>query len=78
MPRLIKQGKKAKKAYSKNDLWIAPANTFKRTGLQSDWKLHRPDATESNRFLELADVALGFSMIESLSTTEKRKRKATA
>ena len=81
MTKSVKQGKKArdgKKAYCKEDLWIAPANTFKRTGLQSDWKLHRPDATESNRFLELADVALGFSMIESLSTTEKRKRKATA
>jgi hypothetical protein len=81
MSKLVKQGKKAKdakRAYSKNDLWIAPANTFKRTGLQSDWKLRRPEPSESNRFLELADVALGFSMIESLSTTEKRKRKATA
>ena len=75
MPKLVKQGEKAKdakKAYTRNDLWIAPANSFKRSGLQSDWKLRRVEPSESNRFLELADIALG------LATTERRKRKATA
>jgi len=75
MPKLAKQGKKArdgKKAYCKEDLWIAPVNTFKPKVLQSDWKLRRPEPSESNRFLELADVALG------LRTTERRKRKTAA
>ena len=75
MPKLVKLEKKAKdakKAYSRNDLWIAPANSFKRTGHQSDWKLRRVEPSESNRFLELADVALG------LRTTQRHKRKATA
>ena len=75
MTKSVKQGKKSrdgKKAYRKEDLWIAPSFSFKRTVLQSDWKLRRAEPSESNRFLELADVALG------LSTPERRKRKAVA
>jgi hypothetical protein len=75
MTKLVKQRKKSKdgkKAYSKDDLWIAPSFSFKRTALQSDWKLRQAEPSESNRFLELADVALG------LSRTERRKRKAAA
>lgn len=75
MSKLVKLDKKAKdgkKAYKKNGLWIAPANTFKRTGPHGDWKLRRVEPSESNRFLELADVALG------LNTTGRPKRKATA
>jgi hypothetical protein len=75
MAKFAKQGKKAKdgkKASSKDDLWIAPSLSFKRTVIQSDWKLQRLEPSESNRFLELADIALG------VRTTERRKRKATA
>ena len=75
MTKLAKQGKKAKdgeKTYNKDDLWIAPRLSFKRNVIQSDWKLSRTEPSESNRFLELADVAFG------LRTTERRKRKATA
>jgi hypothetical protein len=75
MPKLARQGKKTKarkKVYSKDELWIAPSSSLKRPVLQSDWKLPRVEPPESNRFLELADVALG------LSTTGKRKRKAAA
>jgi len=75
MPKLAKQGKKSKdgkKAYSRDELWIAPSSSFKRAVLKSDWKLPRLQPPESNRFLELADVALG------LSTTAKRKRKTAA
>jgi hypothetical protein len=75
MLKLAKQNKKAndsKKTYSKADLWIAPRLSFKRNVVQGDWKLSRTEPSESNRFLELADVALG------LRTTERRKRKATA
>jgi len=72
---MTKEGKKArdrKKMHRKNDLWIAPRLSFKRNVVQSDWKLSRAEASESNRFLELADVAFGFR------TAERRKRKATA
>jgi hypothetical protein len=75
MSKSAKQGKKArdgKKTYSKDDLWIAPRLSFKRNVVQGDWKLSRTEPSESNRFLELADVALG------LRTTERRKRKAAA
>jgi len=70
-----KQGKKAgdsKKAYRKGDLWIAPSFSFKRRVIQSDWNRRRLEPTESNRFLDLADIALG------LSTPERRKRKMAA
>ena len=82
MTKLAKQSKKArdskkasrdgKKAYSKNELWIAPRLSFKRNVVQGDWKLSRAEASESNKFLELADIALG------LRTTEKWKRKTAA
>jgi hypothetical protein len=75
MLKLAKRGKKAKdseKTYSKDDLWIAPRLSPKRNVIQSDWKLSRTGPSESNRFLELADVAFGFR------TAERRKRKATA
>jgi len=75
MLKLAKQGKKtkdSKKTYSKDDLWIAPRLSFKRNVVQGDWKLSRTEPSESNRFLELADVALG------LRTSERRKRKAIA
>lgn len=75
MPKLVKLDKKAtdaQKVYRKNDLWIAPANSFKRTGPQADWKLRRVEPSESNRYLELADIALG------LSSTKRPRRKATA
>ena len=75
MTKLTKQGKKAKdskKMYRKDELWIAPRLSFKRNVVQGDWKLNRAEASESNKFLELADIALG------LKATEKWKRKATA
>jgi hypothetical protein len=68
-----KQNKKAltgKHVYRKGDLWIAETLSFKRNVHQSDWKLSRADATDSNRFLDLADVALG----HKLSETRKKRR----
>jgi hypothetical protein len=75
MRKLAKQGNKtkdSKKMYRKVDLWLASRLSFKRNAVQSDWKLSRAEASESNKFLELADIALG------LRTTERWKRKATA
>jgi hypothetical protein len=75
MPKKGKQGNRAKdgmNTYSKDDLWIAPFFSFKQTTRQSAWKLPLVEPNESNKFLKLADVALG------LSATEKRKKKRAA
>ena len=75
MTKLAKEGKKAKdrkKMYSKDDLWIAPRLSLKRNAIQGDWKLSRAEASESNKFLELADIALG------LRPVERWKRKTAA
>ena len=72
---MAKKGTKAKNGknvYRKGDLWIAPSFSLKQKARQSDWKLPRVQPTESNKFLELADFALG------LKTPEKHKRKRTA
>jgi hypothetical protein len=74
MQKKDKQGNTAKdgaNTYSKGGLWIAPSFSFKQITRQSDWKLPLVEPNESNKFLKLADVALG------LSATEKRKKKRT-
>jgi hypothetical protein len=75
MAKKARQGTKArngKNAYRKGDLWIAPSFSLKQKPRQSDWKLVRVDPNESNRFLELADFALG------LKIPEQHKKKRTA
>jgi hypothetical protein len=67
-----KTPKNGKDAYRKGDLWIAPSFSLKPTMLKSGWELPRTVPPESNKFLELADFALGLKM------PEKRKRKRTA
>jgi hypothetical protein len=67
-----KQGKNGKKAKEKRfpteGLWIAPRNSLKRQTGKSGWE-NRPDDRQSdNRFLELADIALG------LERTNSKKR----
>ncbi|HEV7674009.1 MAG TPA: hypothetical protein VGQ12_05710 [Candidatus Angelobacter sp.] len=74
MPKKDKQGNTArdgKNTYSKGGLWIAPSFSFKQITRQNDWKLPLVEPNERNKFLKLADVALG------LSATEKRKKKWT-
>jgi len=61
-----------KNAYRKGDLWIAPSFSLKQKPRQSGWELRRAEPPESNKFLELADVAFGSKM------PEKHKRKRTA
>jgi hypothetical protein len=63
-----KQNKKAhvgKPVYRKGDLWIAESSPFKRNGHHSDWRLSRAGAMDSNRFLDLADIALGHKLPEA-------------
>ena len=65
MPTVSKVVEMAKKArtgeakYRKEELWIAPSLSLKQPQRQGDWKLQRVEAAECNRFLALADVALG-------------------
>jgi len=70
---MAKKGTKAKNGknvYRKGDLWISPSFSFKQTLRQSGWELRRGEPPESNKFLELADFALGLK-------PEKHKRKRT-
>jgi hypothetical protein len=53
--------KKGKNNYRKSDLWIAPSSGLKQPVKQSDWKLHRVEPSECNKFLALADIALGLA-----------------
>ena len=68
---------KAKKAqdgssiYRKSELWIASSSSLKPKTYQSDWKLHRDGLGESNKYLELADIALGLAPAK-----HKTKRRA--
>ncbi|MGH9636580.1 MAG: hypothetical protein ACRD72_17245 [Candidatus Angelobacter sp.] len=58
---MVKKAKQGKNTYRKSDLWIAPSSGPKKPAQQSDWKLHRVEPSECNRFLALADVALGLA-----------------
>jgi hypothetical protein len=60
--QFIEMAKKARSGevrYRKEELWIAPPLSLKQPQRQSDWKLQRVEAAECNRYLALADVALG-------------------
>jgi len=73
MFQMANQTGNAKKAgYAKSGLWIAPSFSFKRTLKQSDWKLNRTEGMETNRFLEMADIALGLKSQEPRKKTTKR------
>ncbi|MGC2742421.1 MAG: hypothetical protein WA672_04480 [Candidatus Angelobacter sp.] len=56
---MAKKAKNGKSIYRTGDLWIAPSSSLKPPAHQSDWKLRRVETGESNKFLALADVALG-------------------
>ena len=63
MAKKAKQGKKRKKAKEKGPpaegLWIAARNSPKGPTGERGWENRPSDAPSNNRFLELADVALG-------------------
>jgi hypothetical protein len=56
---MAKKAKDGKNIYRTGDLWIAPSSSLKQPAHQSDWKLRRVETGASNKFLALADVALG-------------------
>lgn len=57
----VKRTRNGEATYRKSELWIAPSSSLKRTGHQSDWKLRRGESDENNKYLELADIALGLA-----------------
>jgi len=63
MARKAKQGKKRKKTHEKGPptegLWIAPRNSLKGPSGERAWENRPGGPPSNNRFLELADVALG-------------------
>jgi hypothetical protein len=56
---MAKKVKDGKNGYSKTDLWIAPSHSLKGPARRIGWELPRNVQSESNRFLKLADIALG-------------------
>jgi hypothetical protein len=58
---MAKKARKVKPTYRKSDLWIAPSSGLKQPAQQRDWKLHRIEPSECNKFLALADIALGLA-----------------
>jgi hypothetical protein len=58
---MAKKARNDKNTYRKDDLWIAPSLSFTSKNYQSNWKLQRSEPVESNKYLELADIALGLS-----------------
>ena len=62
---MAKKAKNGEARYRKGDLWIAPSLSLKQPLRQSDWKLHRVEPSECNKFLALADIALGFDAREA-------------
>jgi hypothetical protein len=67
MPRKPKAGK-----IHPTDLWIAPRYSLKGPRVESAWENRLVEPPSTNRFLELADIALGFK------NPERRKSKAAA
>jgi hypothetical protein len=60
---MVKRGKKGKKAKEKESptegLWIAPKKSLQDPSGKRGWENRPGDPSSNNRFLELADVALG-------------------
>ncbi len=64
---MAKKDQYRKNIKRKSDLWIAPSltsKTSKAKNYQGDWKLQRGEPDETNRYLQLADVALGRAPVE--------------
>ena len=62
--------KDRKIVYPKDDLWISPSHSLKSSARKNDWEMNQGKPAESNRFLELADIALGLKNRE----VPKKKR----
>jgi hypothetical protein len=66
---VVKKAKTGKHAYPSDELWIAMSHSLKWPPPKIGWELRPSDSVGSNRFLELADVALG----HKTSRTHKKR-----
>jgi hypothetical protein len=67
-----KKAKDRKSTYSKNDLWIAPWHSLKGPAPKIGWEVRSTEPSQSNKFLEMADIALGLKKPHA----HKKKRAA--
>jgi hypothetical protein len=69
--------KKAKNERSspKNGLWIAPSHSLKSPPPKVGWELGPNESPRSNKFLELADIALRKNL-PSIPSIPKKRRSA--
>jgi hypothetical protein len=57
----FKKAKNSERPSRKNDLWIAPSHSLKSLPPKIGWELRPNESPRSNKFLELADIALSKS-----------------
>jgi hypothetical protein len=69
MPKKAKNGKND---HSKNDLWIAPSHSLKWPPPKIGWEIQPGEPSPGNKFLELADIALGVE----IPHPQRKKRSA--
>jgi len=62
----FKKAKNSERPSRKNDLWIAPSHSLKWPPPKIGWELRPNESSRSNKFLELADIALNKRFIPPL------------
>jgi hypothetical protein len=67
----FKKAKNGERSPRKNDLWIAPSHSLKWPPPKIGWEQRPNESSRSNKFLELADIAL-----KKLSPAPKKRRSA--
>ena len=65
---------KKQKANSNSDLWITPRYSLKGPAGERAWENRPGGVPSTNRYFELADIALGFAL--GVKKPEKKKKAA--
>ena len=67
----LKKARNGERPAAKNGLWIAPSHSLKWPAPKIGWDLSPGESPRSNKFLELADIAL-----TKFSPAPKKRRSA--
>jgi hypothetical protein len=67
----FKKARNGERHSPKNGLWIAPSHSLKWPPPKVGWELGPNESPRSNKFLELADIALS-----KISPASKKRRSA--
>ena len=67
----FKKARNGERPPRKNDLWIAPSHSLKWPPPKIGWEVRPNEQARSNKFLELADIALN-----KFSPAPKKRRSA--